>query len=405
MSANRPASLGAAAAVRPLRQPVQLPWQTLTTISVLLVIAGAIAFFVGLHEGVQSRVWESYLVNLLYFLGIAQSGIVLAATFYLTQGRWAGAGQYRIAEAFFWFLPVGFVLFWGLYFGRDHIFPWVLHPVLRKEDWLNAPFLFARDGIGLFVMTVLSWWFVRASRRADVRKWVATTETINLPPPIMRRLSPAVAICFVLVYSLLGFDLVMSLSPLWRNSLFGAFFFVSVFWSGLTTIALTAVMFRQALGAGNLFSDRKIVHDFGKLVFAFMVFWVYLLFAQYIVIWYADLPVETFFVAVRVNYLPWAVWSWAAVTLVGIIPFFVLLGARPKRTPVILGTVSLLGMIGIWVLYYDLVVPSLSPRIVPCGWLELFITAGFVGAFALCSIPGLKRLAEAMVGGQIGEER
>lgn len=170
-------------------------------------------------------------------------------------------------------------------------------------------------------------------------------------------------------------------------------------------IALTAVMFRRALGAGNLFSDRKIVHDFGKLVFAFMVFWVYLLFAQYIVIWYADLPVETFFVAVRVNYLPWAVWSWAAVTLVGIIPFFVLLGARPKRTPVILGTVSLLGMIGIWVLYYDLVVPSLSPRIVPCGWLELFITAGFVGAFALCSIPGLKRLAEAMVGGQIGEER
>jgi hypothetical protein len=405
MSANRPASLGAAAAVRPLRQPLQPPWQTLTTISVLLVIVGVIAFFFGLHEGAQSRVWEIYLVNLLFFLGVAQGGVVVASAFYLTQARWAGTGQYRLAEAFFGFLPLGFILFWGLYFGRGYIFPWVLHPIPQKAHWLNVPFLFARDGIALFVMTLLSWWFVRSSRRADVQKWAATTENINLPPNIMRRLSPAVAICFAVVYSLIGFDLVMSLSPIWRSTLFGAYFFESCFWSALVTMALTAIMFRRALGPGNRFWDRKILHDLGKMVFAFSIFWAYLLFSQYIVIWYGDIPVETFFVAVRVNYLPWAIWSWAALIMIWCIPFFVLLGAKPKETPGILGPVAVLGMIGIWVLYYDLVVPSLSPHLVPYGWIEFFVTAGFVGAFALCAIPGLKRLTAAMTGGKIGEER
>ncbi len=405
MKANQPASMAAVASVRPLRQPVELPWQNLTTVSVLLVIVGVVAFFAGLREGAQSRVWQAYLVNLLFFLGIAQGGVVVSAAFYLTQARWAGAGHYRLAEAFFGFLPLGFILFWGLYFGRGFIFPWVLHPIPQKAQWLNTPFLFARDGISLFVMALLSWAFVLASRRRDVAKWAETTGNINMPPNIMRRLSPAVAISFAAIYSLLGFDLVMSLSPIWHSTLFGAYFFESCFWSALATMALTAVMFRRALGPGNLFSDRKVLHDLGKLVFAFSIFWVYLLFAQYLVIWYGDIPVETFFIVLRVHYLPWSIWSWGALTLVWVIPFFFLMGARPKRTPGLLGTVATLGLIGIWVLYYDLVVPSLSPRAVPYGWLEIFITAGFVGAFVLCAIPGLKRLTEVMIAGPVGEAR
>ena len=71
-------------------------------------------------------------------------------------------------------------------------------------------------------------------------------------------------------------------------------------------MALTAVVLRGRLGEHNLFTNPAVMHDFGKMVFAFSVFWVYLVFAQYIVIWYGDLPVETFFLVQRVHHMPWS---------------------------------------------------------------------------------------------------
>lgn len=378
-----------------LNQAVELTLRPWVTLAVGLVAVGVIGFLAALAQGLTARAWESYLVNLLFWMGIAQGGVVVAAAFYLTQGRWGGTAVYRLAEMFFRFIPVGFLLFWVMYAGRSAIFPWVLHPVADKAHWLNAPFLFARDGLALLLITIFSWWFVRASRRDSVRAWTAAPDNIALPPNIMRRLSPAIALLFAFIYSLLGFDLIMSLSPVWRSTLFGAYFFESCFWSALATMALTAVILQARFGARVLFFRRRVLHDLGKLVFAFSVFWVYLLFAQYLVIWYGDIPVETFFIAVRLNHLPWSVLSWAMVVLVWVNPFVVLMGRRPKRTPVILGTVALLGVIGIYVEYYVLVVPSLSPGVIPFGWVEVVVTLGFAGLFALCSFPGLRRVVMA----------
>jgi hypothetical protein len=380
-----------------------LPNQPLSTIAYVLIAIGVIAFGIAAtRDSLAARAWEAFLVNLLFWLGIAQGGVVASAAFYLTQGRWAGQAHYRLAESFSGFLVVGFILFWALYFGRESIFPWIRHPVPAKTGWLNVPFLFARDGIALAVMTLVSLSFLSASRSEDARKWAVAPNTIGMPPPSIRRLAPAVCILFAVVYSLLAFDLVMSLSPLWHSTLFGWWFFAGAFWSAIVTMALTAVCLRRVLGPGNIFTEGRIMRDIGLMVFAFSIFWAYTLFAQYIVIWYGDIPMETFFIAVRVHYLPWAFMSWLTVTFVWVIPFVVLLGIRPKKTPIILGTVALLGMVGIWSEIYVLVVPSLSPRSVPFGWVEVLITAGFLGAFWLCSYPGL-RLASAAAMAPLGE--
>src|SRR5260370_41743787 len=87
--------------------------------------------------------------------------------------------------------------------------------------------------------------------------------------------------------------------------------------------------------------------------------------------------------------------GWLAPLLIWAVPFVTLMGVRPKRTPKILGAVALFGLIGVWALIYILVVPALSPNNLPFGWVELCITAGFLGAFILCALPGLRLLAEA----------
>jgi len=385
------------AAVRPVESVVGT---TLTAVGGLLAALGAIAFVVAILRGSEATAWEAYLVNLLFFLGIAQGAMVASAAFYLTQAKWGGSTPYRLGEAFAPFLWVGFLLFFGLYFGRAAIFPWVKHPIAQKAAWLNIPFLFARDGIGLGLMAAVSYAFVRISRREDSRAWTIATQEIEMPPHSIRVIAPIVAGLYAVVYTLIAFDLVMSLAPVWRSTLFGWFFFAGCFWSGLTAMALIAVVLRNRLGANNLFTNPTVMHDFGKMVFAFSVFWVYLLFAQYIVIWYGDLPVETFFIVQRVHHMPWSPLSVACLILIWAIPFIVLMSQRTKKTPAVLGTVAALGLVGMWLERYVLVVPSLSPDAIPFGPTQFLISLGFLGVFLICAVPGLNRVAQAATSGE-----
>ena len=201
------------------------------------VLIGIVGFVLAMAVGSSLRVWGVFPVNLLFWMGIAQGGIAVSASFYLTNARWGGVGQYRLAEAFVGFLPLSFVLFGVLYAGRHEIFVWVDHPLAEKADWLNTPFLFARDGAALTFMTVLSLWFVRVSRRADVLAWAASTGDIGDSPKAIRRLSVVMALSFTFIYSLIAFDLVMSLAPRWHSTLFRAYFFAGAYWSALVTMA------------------------------------------------------------------------------------------------------------------------------------------------------------------------
>jgi hypothetical protein len=387
-------------------QPVEsVAGATLCAVAGAMIAIGAIAFVLALLRGSAAVAWEAYLVNLLFFLGVAQGAVVASASFYLTQAKWGGSTPYRLGEAFAPFLWVGFFLFFGLYFGRSVIFPWVTHPIAQKAAWLNVPFLFARDGIALGVMAAASFAFIRVSRGEDARAWTIATDEIELPPHPIRVLAPLVAVLFAVVYTLISFDLVMSLAPVWRSTLFGWYFFAGAFWSGLTAMALTAAVLLGRLGENNLFTNSTVMHDFGKMVFAFSVFWIYLLFSQYIVIWYGDLPVETFFIVQRVHHMPWSPLSVACVVLIWLIPFTVLMSVRTKKTPMILGTVAILGLVGMWLERYVLVVPSLSLDAIPFGPTQFLISIGFLGAFLISAVPGLNRVAQAATSGEpVGDD-
>jgi hypothetical protein len=378
---------------------------TMQAVGAVMIVLGAIAFVVALMRGGAAIAWQAYLVNLLFFLGVAQAGVVASAAFYLTQAKWGGSTPYRLGEAFAPFLWVGFFLFFGLYFGRGLIFPWVTHPIPQKAAWLNISLLFARDGIALGAMAAASYAFIRVSRADDARAWTIATDDIELPPHSIRVFAPLVAVLFAVVYTLISFDLVMSLAPVWRSTLFGWYFFGGAFWSGLAAMALVATVLRGRLGEHNLFTNPVVMHDFGKMVFAFSVFWVYLVFAQYIVIWYGDLPVETFFIVQRVHHMPWSPLSVACLVLIWLIPFTVLMSVRTKKTPVILGTVSALGLVGMWLERYVLVVPSLSLDAIPFGPTQCLISIGFLGAFLISAVPGLNRVAQAATSGEpVGDD-
>lgn len=338
------------------------------------------------------RAWESFLVNLLFWTGLAQAAIVMSAALYICQARWGGPALYRLAEAGVGFVFAGFVLFWALFAGRYWIFPWLVHPIPAKTPYLNVPFLFARDGAGLLVMCLLSWVFVKASRRRDVIEWADKYDSLDEAPTPVRQLATVVIISFVIIYSVLAIDLVMSLSPQWYSTMFGLYFCFGAFVSAISAMALAAAVTGRPLRHDTAGERGGVLHDLGKLAFAAPTFWAYLLFSMYLVIWFGDIPKTAFFVAIRVNYGPWNALGWTAFVLIWVIPFVILMGRAAKGAPVVLGTVCLLSLMGWWIERYVLVAPSLSPRHVPYGWVEIAVTIGFFGLFGLTVMPGLHLL-------------
>src|SRR5262249_39780340 len=172
-----------------------------------------------------------------------------------------------------------------------------------------------------------------SSQRDDAVRWAESPASIELPPRAIRHLAPAVILAYTVVYSILAFDLVMSLSPVWYSTLFGAYFFTGAYWSALAAMGMLASIGLPPPPGGCSADSRESLHDIGKLVFAFSIFWVYLLWSQSLPIWYAGIPAETFFVVQRIHRLPWGIVAWGALILVWVIPSIVLMSRKGKRTP------------------------------------------------------------------------
>lgn len=347
---------------KPRRWPAGALW-----LAGLLFVLGAATFFQTISGPKPLRAWQIFLVNFLFWSGISQAGAVFLAILHVTGATWAQPLK-RIAAGMTAFLPLSFLFFLVLYFGRESIFPWIANPIAEKAAWLNFPFLFARDGLALFLLTGASLLLV-FSRHGRGQFF-----------------SSVFLLLYTLVYSLIGFDLVMSLSPHWYSTLFGAYFFMSSFYAGLAGLAVVSALSGKWLWLEPEIGSHQF-HDLGKLLFGFCMLTGDFLWSQFAVIWYGNIPEETGYVILRGMEMPWATIAWGVLIVGFVIPFLALLSRALKENPRSLLAVGSLILIGMWLERYLLVVPSLgNEKTLPIGWIELFITLGFFAAFCLAQV-------------------
>lgn len=363
--------------------------------------AGFLTFLLGIFAEQPVRAWEIYLVNFLFWTGLAQAGVVFAAIYDLCNARWGHVIK-RVAIGMGSFLPVALLMYVPLFFGRYWLYPWVRHPIPEKAAWLNVPLFFFRNGFGLAVMVALSLLYLYYNLRPQLghameRSLVPTTplytrltrgwQGFETETQRSRRatgiLGPAILVAYAVVFSLLGFDLIMSLDPHWYSSLFGGYFFMSSLYLGLAGIAVITIVLRMTLGLEQWITASHF-HDLGKLLFGFDMLVIGLLWAQYIVIWYGNITEETQYVILRTQVLPWALFSWVALFAGFLAPLIVFFSRRAKQDPFALLPMGLAIAGGIWVERYVLVVPALwKGPAAPMGIPELLISAGFASAAVL----------------------
>ena len=359
----------------------QAPVARFALFGAIAAILGGIVLVLGLRGAHPERTWWAYHANFVFWVGLAQGMVVFAATQKLAKGHWSGV-IIRFAEAGAAFTTVALLLFIGLIVGRQYIFTWIHEPRPEISWWLTSKWFFLRNGAILVALSWLSWRFVRHDSAPDLRELAGETVARTDDAARISREAAFLILAFAFGYSLLGYDLIMSLSTKWVSNLFGAFYFMGSFLAGLMMLAVLSIVLRGTMGLAGIYTSRQ-QHDLGKLCFGFTVFWAYLMWSQFLVIWYGNLTEETYFIFYRL-YGAWRPVGIAVFLLVFLIPFIGLLGMKPKLfAPTMIGF-ALVSLVGIWLERYLEVVPAINHGAGPAiGVPEIGTALFFGGLFVL----------------------
>jgi hypothetical protein len=353
---------------------------TVTAFFGICVIIGLVAFFSTFATD-SAHAWSAYLRAHFYFLAISLAAGVFIALQWLTSAMWT-APVLRVAEGFLAYVPFTLVSTIVLIFGAHHVLPWVdsayMHTdaVLEgKIGYLNMTFWVIRT-----LVAVLGWiWFTR--------KLIAASESVDAGASYKtvyektRRIAVAFLMFFALSFSMASFDQLMSLDPHWFSTMFGVYIFAGAYQSFFALFGLTVIILKRA-GYLNKVVNENHIHDIGKWMFAFTVFWAYTGFSQYMLYWYANLPEETGWFLLRFN-AHWEAWTIGLFIAKFFVPFFLLLPRGNKRCEeVVFGA-------AIWILmtqYLDynwLIQPQLFPDGPVFGFVDIGVWIGFLGVFGL----------------------
>jgi hypothetical protein len=351
--------------IRPQRQYVAL----------LILALGVITAVYGLSSN-PARTWPNLLLDGFYNLSLALSALFFIASQRLAGARWS-AGMRRIPEALMLTLPSAALLMLLLYFGRSTLFPWCRPDYFAPEaahagrvTYLNARFVLARTVGALLIWGLFVWQFRRISLKQDGNRRLSLVYHHRL-----NRYSAAFVLVFALTFTACVYDWIISLDPHWFSTMFAVYIFAGTFVQGIAAVTLAAVLLGKSDPLREVVTAHKL-HDLGKMLFAFSIFWMYIWTCQYLLIWYGNIPEEVTHYLERTN-SSWIFWFALNPILNWAVPFLGLMSTRSKCRPRTLVTVCVVLLCGHWLDLYLQVMPALirEPKL---GLLELSLAAGCI---------------------------
>lgn len=277
-----------------------------------VLLLGATVVLGAMHGDHFERFFFSYLVALCYWLSLSLGAMFFVILQPLTRSMWSPVVR-RMAEILTSAFPVLLVLALAgvvvpMLAGASGPYHHWVHPapddhlVHAKHAWLNVPFF-----AGRIVFYFLAWWGItRYFFKKSVEQDRSGDEAIS---ERLRVASGPAMVAFALTACYASFDLLMTLNPHWFSTMFGVYYFAGCVIAIYATLALVSMLLQKA-GKLQGIINTEHYHDLGKMLFAFVFFWSYIAFSQFMLIWYAAIPEETVWFQAR-----W-VTSWRGLSLV-----------------------------------------------------------------------------------------
>lgn len=353
----------------------------LMAIGVVSVIA---SFVTHSHQS-----WSNLLHNTFYFMAIALAGTFFLSVQYAAEVGWSVVLK-RILEAMGQFLPFAAILMLIVFFGNyiaahnggHYLYHW-LHEELYdpasaeydaiiagKSAFLNLPF---------FVIRMLAYFAIWVGFTHMLRKY-SLKEDIeggNENYFKAKRLSIIFLVLFAVTSSTSAWDFIMSIDTHWYSTLFGWYTFAGMF---ISALAVMNFILGYLVKKGYMpFITENHLLDAGKFMFAFSIFWTYLWFAQFMLIWYANIPEEVTYFMVRFDHYRGLFWANFFINFIA--PFLLLMTRDAKIKVNLLMIVSVILFIGHWIDIFLMVTPGVVKEHWHIGWMEIGTTLGFLGLF------------------------
>lgn len=344
------------------------------------------------------RLYAGTWINTVFFAGLALIGVFFFAIQYAAQAGWS-AGVKRIPLAFGSWLPIAFVLILVMFFvaGGD-IFHWTHSSAFNSGDHImdkKAPFFYWPLEAGTFpafwvgrLLLFFGVWYLFFTK---LRK-LAFEEDLEAGSDRwlrMRKLSAGFLVFFAFSSSIAAWDWVMSIDTHWFSTMFGWYNFASWWVAGLALTTFLVVLLKD-WGYLSIVNENHL-HDLGKFVFAFSIFWTYVWFSQFLLIYYAHIPEETVYFMDRWKG-PYAGVFYFNLIINFFFPFLVLMTRDSKRHTRILKVVCPAVVFGHWMDFYLMITPGTMKYEGGFGFLEIGLILIFLSAFLFVTF---KHMAKA----------
>ncbi len=357
----------------------------------IMIAVGVVAIVMGFMTD-KTRTWAALLQNDFYFTAMALAGTFFVAFQYVAQAGWA-VGIKRVPEAMGGFLKFGMAGMIVIFLlGHHDLYHWTHaelydkaspeydHILAGKQGFLNIPF---------FVIRLVAYAAIWIGFTMMLRKHSLLEDKEGGLEHYKRSitLSAIFIVLFAVTSSTSAWDFLMSIDAHWFSTLFGWYTFAGLFVSGLAMMAMF-ILYLRGRGYMNHITENHL-HDVGKFMFAFSVFWTYLWFSQFMLIWYANLPEEVVYYQLR-----WEQFRtlWVANLLINFCaPFLILMTRDAKRQTAILWVGGAVIILGHWLDVFMMVTPGIMGKDWHLGFVELGTMVGFLGLFIWSTLSELSK--------------
>ncbi|MFW6310549.1 MAG: hypothetical protein ACOC1D_05535 [Prolixibacteraceae bacterium] len=360
--------------------PEPVPFQFTRKIKKGLAIAagiGLLALIWGIiiTQAPASRIWANLWLNALMFLFLGLGALFFWTVHTLGESSWQINFQ-RVLEAMALTIPFAIVFFVIAFPGLGHLFEWTHtdhHDELlaEKAAYLNIPFWMIR-----FVIYFAVWSFFAVKLRK-----ISVGNDFEPQENYLKRLRSTSAwfmVFFAVSSSMAAWDWLMSIDAHWFSTLYGWYIFSGMFVSALCVIIIITVAFKKFGILPNI--NREHLHDLGKYLFAFSIFWAYLWLSQFLLIWYSNIPEETVYYVTRTRHFNFLFYLNISVNF--LVPLLALMTRNSKRQAIYLAAVALTVLAGHYLdLYLSIIPGAVGHEAATIGFLEIGLPFFYIAVF------------------------